>query len=76
MAILDIISFSLIDSRLMLEDVCTNTGRVWHALLQSIREKQGYLSASWGRLHQDPGIVILFIGTKHMIGEMASVWKI
>lgn len=76
MAILDITHFSLIDSQLMLENVITNAGRVWHALLQSIREKQGYLSASWGRLHQNPGSVILSIGTMHTIGEMANVWKV
>lgn len=69
MAVLDIVSFSLIDPRLALEDTTTAAGRVWNALLQSIQEKEGYLSESWGRLVPFPGDVVLFVGKDYNYGK-------
>lgn len=63
MAILDIVSFCLINSQLPIEDTSTPIGRIWGSLLHHILEQHqqgGILGASWGRLSQNPSIIVLF----------------
>lgn len=73
MVVLDIVSICLIDSPRLLEDLSTPVGRIWDDILCSTREKEGNLSTSWGRLHQELHTVLLCTGEWNMQLKPASM---
>lgn len=79
MAVLDIISFGLIDSQLLVQDTSTPIGRIWGSFLHRIIEqnqRKGILCARWGRLSQSPSITLLFTSEPNLLMCCRYVEKI